>query len=135
MATSSSTLEGVGNAAPRSRTGAVLLAVVVTGGGCTDSPAWCRPESKGTETGACTGSTGCSQNEEVPPSAGVTMFSAAAGCAAVAPETVAGRSSHQRPRSPASAPVVSEWEGPGRPDTGGGPGTSVACTSPRADSV
>ena len=74
MATSSSTLEGVGNAAPRSRTGAVLLAVVVTGGGCTVSPAWCRPESKGTETGARTGSTGCSQNEEVPPSAGVTMF-------------------------------------------------------------
>ena len=133
--TSSSTLEGVGNVAPRSRTGGVLLAVVVTGGGCTDLPAWCGPESKGTETGACTGSTGCSQNEEVPPSAGVTVFPVAAGCAAVVPEAVAGRSSHPRQRPRASAPAASEREGPGRLDAAQGPGTTVACTSPPAGSV
>ena len=130
----SSALEGVGNAAPGERTGAALLAVVVTGGGRTVSPAWCRPESKGTAPGAGAGSTGCSQNEDVPPSEGVTVASVAAGCAAVVPETVPGRSIHPRRRPPASAPVAAEKEGPGRLDAGGGPGTSVACTNPPAGS-
>ena len=47
------------------------------------SPAWCRPELKGTAPGAGTGSAGCSRNAEGSPSEGVTVAPVAAGCAAV----------------------------------------------------
>ena len=56
------------------------------------------------------------------------MASVVVGCSAV----VAGWSSPTRPRSLAEASAASEREGPGRLDAGGGPGTSVAWTSPPA---
>ena len=104
--------------------------VVVTGGGCTVSPAWCRPGSTGTVPGAGHGSTGCSQNEDGSAGGGVTMDPVVAGCSAV----VAGWSSLTRPRSLAKASAASESEGSVRLDAGGGPGTSVVWTSPPADS-
>ena len=44
------------------------------------SPAWCRPELKGTVPGAGTGLAGCSQNAVGPASEGVTVTPVAAGC-------------------------------------------------------
>ena len=67
--------------------------------GCTVSPAWCRPESTGPVPGVGHGSAGCSQNEDGPTSAGVTLAAVVVGC----PAAVAGGSSLARPRSPASA--------------------------------
>ena len=135
VAKSWSSHDGVGNGVTGERAGAVPLGAVVTVGGCTATPAWSRPESTGTECGAGTGSTGCSQNEDVPPSEGVPVVSMATGSAAVVPETVAGGSSHPRPRSPAAAPEAAAREGSGRPDAGGGPGTPVGWTSPSAGST
>ena len=127
---SSSSHDEVRNGAPGEGAGAVLPDAAVKRGGCTVSPAWCTPKSKGTMPDIGTGSAGCSHDEDVPAREGVTVVSMATGSAPVVPETVAGGSSHPRPRSPACAPAASKREGPGRPDAGGGPGAPVVWTSP-----
>ena len=58
------------------------------------------------------------------------MVSVIAGCAAVVPDEGEGGSSLPSPRPLARAPAASAREGPGRLDAEGGPGTSVAWTSP-----
>ena len=133
-AKSSSSHDEVRNAAPGEGAGAVLPGAAVKRGGCTVSPAWCTPKSKGTMPDIGTGSAGCSHDEDVPAREGVTVVSMATGSAPVVPETVAGGSSHPRQRPPACAPAASKREGPGRPDAGGGPGTPVVWTSPPASS-
>ena len=127
---SSSSHDEVRNGAPGEGAGAVLPDAAVKRGGCTVSPAWCTPKSKGTMPDIGTGSAGCSHDEDVPAREGVTVVSMATGSAPVVPETVAGGSSHPRQRPRACAPAAPKREGPGRPDAGGGPGTPVVWTSP-----
>ena len=65
-AKSSSSHDEVRNGAPGEGAGAVLPGAAVKRGGCTVSPAWCTPKSKGTVPGIGTGSAGCSHDEDVP---------------------------------------------------------------------
>ena len=78
--------------------------------------------------GAGTGSTGCSQNEDVPASEGVTTVSAAAGSVVVVSEAVAGGSGLPRPRSPTcGAGRLRRGKARGGRTPGAGRGHPVGC--------